>query len=1201
MPSHKPIEDFAFQSHPSQDFLRKALHEYAAGEACGKIYVDPAATGTGKSWALTHEPIAHIRAWGDKPLTLIYLAPERRHLNPILQDLKKSLDGCTVPVIVIRNQLEALDEIGLPPECPLRKDTFDPEAPKLIRSIERGIEFLSSPHIKGSDFRERLEKPIRQDRDALKQRCRKWIESQAGSPAPDIRPCLTCRCMYPGNEVFQKRSGPMVVLMTYQKLFWGLSAFEIDGARARFFTYSPFVSEPTLKESPFSSCFFVGEEFSHGHKRITDDIEKRALKINVFEAASFAVRGLADAFDKTSLVIESANKSLYLKYQTRLQAVRDYAVERHASFWLPGEVYPFANGRACVLFRPDENFGTRQALIAAISPAYSSLFSHTQMGARLDTTVTDTTDGYRIIVKPFQSSAEMRAAGCESVPVSAAQVIRRTLEPIADVYNVINTIDLAYKDPHHLQGRRPEWAGLFLKDITQGRPEIGEYISTLPGRRRSNSLEAQREDALSVLDQFYLRGYEFIEAGMFDGHQLEINVRLSKGSTEAMINALLEAGNSLYISSASATVRSAITNIDLDWLTLSRHHPKVVLPLAEGARVLEEKTGPKTKPEIIWGREDIENLLHISFGDSADEAGTNVSALNTFAQDLANSGNMAPRCSLLFFNSGSRAQQACNAFRNFLRRQFGEGSHRCEFIDAKNFHGGLWQDFHEDFERNLSSSEPPKIYLIFVAFGGMATGANLHQELKLPISDASNFYRYVGDRTVRRHAGSDRVGVDISDVVLAEQVTNIVSDSNYLRVGHHLAAKGELTWLQIGHKLFGRKGEGEPWWATSAAIKQTSQYVAAQLDIAMQSVGRMDRTLNSSYAPKIFLNSRFAGIFASVRQEIVGETILPPAMRLILESSRKQVRISEVCTKIDQFARSDFSSREFFAQLAQDVRKSEETRDLWIELRDFLSGNSVVTNKDYLAKNPTAIAINNKLAKYDALITDFYFRIPAAAIFTKLRDKWGLSFTCDSNEHRFYDPDFAPINAMKCWYRTTPTRPSGYVMMARPSVMYDVVWPADYERTCRVAVTAWARKEALADRETPLHLFERSDIFVPQCNVSIDAKAWSICTMEGSATLAKVDQLIADARMKLRLMQSEAVGTWSPSRYIYAFKNWWPALEEKYGRVAAFFDGDVVQNDFKEPWDVAFIHVHDYSVLTEVLDVLDTAPKKAPEEHGVAP
>lgn len=61
------------------------------------------------------------------------------------------------------------------------------------------------------------------------------------------------------------------------------------------------------------------------------------------------------------------------------------------------------------------------------------------------------------------------------------------------------------------------------------------------------------------------------------------------------------------------------------------------------------------------------------------------------------------------------------------------------------------------------------------------------------------------------------------------------------------------------------------------------------------------------------------------------------------------------------------------------------------------------------------------------------------------------------------------------------------------------------------------------------------------------------------------------------------------------------ALEEKYGRVAVFFDGDDVQNDFKEPWDVAFVHVHDYSVLTEILDVLDTAPRKASEEHGVAP
>ncbi len=1198
MPEQRPIEEFAFRSHPSQDFLRKALIDYAAGKAAGKIYVDPAATGTGKSWALSNEPVAHIAAWEGKPLTLVYLAPEWRHLNPIHEDLKKSLAGSSVPLIVFRSQLDSLAETGIPKGCPLRKAASDPETKKLVQDIERGIEFLYREDVRRSEYRERLEKPIRQDREALKARCRKWIDSQAGTPSPDVRHCQSCRCMYPGNEAFQKRTGPMVVLMTYQKLFWGLSAFEIDGSRARFFTYSPFVSEPTLKESPFPNCFFVGEEFSHGHKRITDDIENRALKVNVFEAASFAVRGLADAFDKTSLVIESANKPLYLKHRERLQAVRKYAVDRHASFWLPGEVHPYANGRACVLFRPDERFESRQSLVAAISPAFSSLFSHDQMGARLDTTVTDTTDGYRVIVKPFQSSSQMRAEKCESVPVSAAQAIRRTLEPIADVYNAINTIDLADKNDRNLHGRRPEWAGLFLKDVTQGRPEIAEYVSTLPGRRSSNSLDSQKDETLSVLDQFYLRGYEFLEAGMFDGHQLEINVRLSRGSTEAMVNSILEAGNAFYVSSASATVRSAITNIDLDWLTLSRGHPKEILPLDEGARVLEEKTGPKTQPKIIWGSDEVPNVLNLSFGDGGDDSGTNVAVLNAFARDLAETGNMAPRCSLLFFNSGRRAVQARDAFRNYLRKTFGEGSHRCEFVDAKSFHGGDWKDFHADFGRNLASSEKPKIYLVFVAFGGMATGANLHQELPLPLPENSNFFRYVGGSAVRRHSGSERVGVDVSDVVLAEQVTNVVSENNFLRIGHHLAAKGDFTWLQIGHKLFGRKDAAEPWWATSAAVKQTSQYVAAQLDIAMQSVGRMDRTLNSSYAPKVFLNSRFAGIFAAVTPEIVGETILPPAMRLVLESAKRQLRVSEVCVKTDFIARAECGTREFFSRLAQEVRDSAASRDLWIELREFLSTYVVVTNKDFLSANETAVKLNRKLSQYGVSVTDFYFGMQPKAVFSKLRDKWGLFFTVDGDDYRFYEPDFAPVDAQKCWYRTISPKTSGYVMMVRPAVMFDVVWPADYERTCRVAVTAWARKKALDDRETPLHLFERSDLFVPQCGAAVDAKAWSVCTMEGSSNLEKIEQLIADARMKLGFMKAEANGAWAPERYVYAFKNWWPALEEKYGRVAVFFDGDGVQNDFRGPWDVAFVHVQDYAVLTEILDQLDTVPAGAAAEVG---
>ncbi|MBC8641173.1 hypothetical protein IAG25_30595 [Caballeronia sp. EK] len=1175
------IVPFEFSSHASQELVRDALIGYAKGNAAGRIFIDHAPTGTGKSWAIVNEIVAQVRTWRTRK-TILCLAPEKRHLAALLVGLKAGLPD--TPVLTLRAKGDALVEHGIPPACPLREHGADK---KLVQAVEHAIELVrnnaAAPQIAS------YKAVLGHERENLWKGCRKWVEAQGRQETPNVTACRSCLSMFPGNRLFEPRDGPLVALATYEKLYFGLDAFEIEHGKTSITTYSAFVSKPSGLDRPFEDCTIICEEYSHGHQRVTQQIEENALIVSVFEAAESVVRSFRDVYQKVSMEIEDHDTALHAKIAKRLLDIGNEVSRRRGEFWLVREdVRPFRMGRACLLLKP-EDARDMQSFVASLSPAYSSLFPSDKLGVALDEIATEAfgEDCYRARVRRFPSSASLKECGYGSLPLAAQFARARTLEPIAWCAEQLTDI-LTRSLPRE---RKEQLINYFFQGVSQRDPSLIEYLRSLMWRRHAHvdSLGAAYRER-NLLDEFYLRGYELLEARLADdGFQVRVLARLSRSSPEAMLHHLATAGNVLYISSASVPIRSAINNSDFDWVR-RMGHPIQLLAQAAGERLMAEKALGKPTPQIIWGDPAVSSLINLTFTEKTDPNAM-LDTLNVFADTLAGDADAATasRYAILFFNSKQNCEQAKAAFEQLAVRD-GLDIH-CYVVAAETFASGDMTRISEEIARHLQAQESPRCYLIFATYAGLATGANLHVDLTHLASLSENLLAYVGGGPLRQHVGSDKASVDLSDIVLVEPLTNFVNANNFYRVGHQLAALGDTEWRRIGREIF-RKGPLAPWYLTSAAVRRTRHYAALQFNAAMQSIGRMDRTLNAAAVPRVFLNRHFAPIFAAVDADMIGETFLSPTIQSVIDSAQARLADADMLERVDCIEAVELSSSEFFTYLATLVRQDDMARRAWLHVRSYLARHQVISHKILDDADANREAIDATLAKYGVSLRDFYFDIPNSHFWANshLSDNNGtyqLGFEREEHRFLFWPKDEAPLTTALT-YRGPLHAPRGGALFVRPDLMHEVVVAVEYENDCRRLIEQFCKKKVLPEEDVLAYLFERGDLFIQQCDACVDAKAWSRATMESASNQASLEKLIEDARMKMRFMQAEAPpGAWVPKRYLYAFKHWWPALAEHQGRLAVFFQEDAPVPAANEGWDVGFVHVAEHWVIGTVLDGLD--------------
>lgn len=197
------------------------------------------------------------------------------------------------------------------------------------------------------------------------------------------------------------------------------------------------------------------------------------------------------------------------------------------------------------------------SFVASLSPAYSSLFPSDKLGVALDEIATEEfgDDCYRARVRRFPSGVSLKERGYGSLPLTAEFARARILEPIA--WCAEQLTDITARLPRE---SKEMLLNYFMREVSQREAVVVEYLRSLMWRnqRQTGSLGTARGRTRDLLDEFYLRGYEFLEARLSEGFEMRVMARVSRHSPESMLHHLATARNVIYISSASAPIRSAI-------------------------------------------------------------------------------------------------------------------------------------------------------------------------------------------------------------------------------------------------------------------------------------------------------------------------------------------------------------------------------------------------------------------------------------------------------------------------------------------------------------------------------------------------------------------------------------------------------------------------------------------------------------------
>lgn len=1219
------VRDFKFSALPSMELLNHAFETYEtaldeAGTSKGSsmLYLDQGATGTGKSHALAKGTAQYLkRAKGKK--NVICVVPEKRHGVAIKEDLAKEMDVKNIQIIP-RNS-EAMVEYGIPTGCPLRGNAalkMDARINKLESlKYDYSEEKKKGVHAQKTTTDSLLD-AIDSELRELRSGCLSWIKKSVEGQEAIQSKCTTCKgcmTMFPGAALFNN-SSPAVSIITYDKLYFGLPSFEIKKKRARFFTYSAFVTEAGGGKTPFKNCIFLMEEYSQGHMKIVSRIEENAIKISLAETAKTIVRNFDSAFSGVCSRILVENPEVLQRFKSSVEEVRKKIEARCKEYYLHSKEYkPFATGDAKFNLFPARGT-TLDRAIASMNPVFSSLFPKEQIGLRKEdiSSAGLDSDTAMFSVKKFKHQWEMRGEDFSPATTASLMMQEKIIEPVtwmaAEFMRVTQWLPESNMD----------FSYIFLDEVTGKNREMMEFLSSLMQIRNSTKrLPLDEVSGASVLDDFYICGYEYLEARQINGDNIvDIFVRVARPSPEAMIDCMLSGGsNVVYISSASCTINSAITNFDLEWLR-SRHGGNIrTLDEFEGQAILNEKTTEKVAPKVIWGGTSVNHpILNLNLDQERKSKSIPYmrAILEKFAASLLGDGNKAlrSRVAIIFANSKKDVDAIMAAFNELIQERL-EGkvydivaSHK---VYAESFAKGITEKIKADAAKQLLEHNGTQLTLIFTTYGSMTTGANFTLKFdEIPCREA-NFWAYVGNRPVRRHEGARGIDVDISDIVLVEKITNLVNEKNYIREGHHIAAMGTLDWGFLARNALAHNPKG-PAINMSTAISKTPYLAAGMFDLIMQAIGRMDRTLNSSAQPSVFISSQFAKTFRDADKKVIGNTILPPAIVEAIRTAHEQIEVSNTCDREDLDEDLGLSSSEIYSFLANGIRTKDDFRAIWELSRDaFISGANELENLvipsfekheilsdecgayKFLGKIKRLISALNKVG---LSLQHLMFEIPVEFV-----DLSGgvaqVAYEENGRQVRFYEPEKAPSQFVKNFPASysepgkIPKIKSFFII--KPAIFKEVIFPAKYEKEVKHITEKLCSRDVLDESAVGNHLIERSDLFIPECDACVDAKAWSIETMNSVADLKSMEALVKEARAKLRLMREEAPpGEWAPSRYIYGFRKWFNHLVNCGINSGAIYvkagtDAELTNED--GDWDVAFTNIHSHYILHRTLNAID--------------
>ena len=1243
---------FEYKNSPSKDHLIAMINAYTenSGE---KLFIDQGPTGLGKTHSIIEmlaQTLREERIPENKRIVVV--CPLKRHLYEIKKGIEQRVPGLaegTVAVIESREEAFAgLDE----KRCPLlngadrRYGELAAEFGKTRHDFLANVEILrSAGNLDDTKFREYVQSEAVRTRKSCFLMCPKYIH-KARSSSKDIDACRSCYARFPGNAALRVGSPARIILLTYDRLNFGLSAFIESGKTSgrdepvglRLLSCWSDVAlagidapDPDNRIIGLGDCAYIFEEAHQGFGRIQSNQLSNRKTVPAIQAIEELARPPVPAYKAISLLgYDSAFSEDNRKWLFTLAARHNQTAEN--LYVTPG-VTPFKRNNesgyktvAGMLILPRGEPEVLNRLRFSTTPIYGALFSGRTLWIECKTNPSKDNELERFEVWSNVSSENGSVSFFNFVRFAFSALSRDCARCYVAIERAAGTLSDERAKP------APEDFLRYLTPAADNRlSALGDFI-----RNRAYSLnerKANREPFFMIepdpLERLYEMGLELFEIVCHSPGRLEVNYTYCANSPEKMLENLLSSNARVYYSSASAPVRS-VFGVDLPWaISRAGSASRALLPRSidkcKFEAQLRQKAGvpgvdAKVLPEIVWGSdavtlpEDIRIEFQKKHQKKPDveknhqEYNREISAvLKTFIESLLTSVNRdepVPRVGIVFFNAREDVREA----RRILEAALGSSLYVQEVFaswfrepEAADDISEGEENSRKQFETRLSemlknplNPGSPSVFLLLTTYNSMSTGANITITLDGEIAPGAAFWRYVSKGQLRVFPDG-RLSCDISDIVLAERPTNVINEDNYLYKSFQILAKGEP--LLLSRNLRVSEAPDQMLNTIRGAIYQTAHFNAAVFEAVMQAVGRMDRTLNSAAHPRVFLAEGFAGLLAGTPKEVIGETVLTPAMNAVMRAAdvRRDANRQGKTFLLSISSLNGLSASEAFsmwATLFRDTAGADKYRQNWGKVREFLRTHQVIDSKNFPLLDSEACGLPLKFGETGSLtLEDCYIKVSEMFLEEQINEQTGLSkltlcYRSTGEELQVFPAMTwnAETRTMTYTWQRQKSRSGRELWLVKPELMRDVVLPAEAECDFRNKISKSC--EVMPPEAVTEALYERADLFIEALDLAVDVKSWSESTLESALANRTLDDLVEKARNKLAAMRTDAAGGWAPERFVYAFTTWPVQWRELLPKRAILFPSE-------DDWDVAFLCTADFANVRSFLTSLKRLKENA--------
>ncbi|NHZ97542.1 hypothetical protein [Massilia sp. CCM 8734] len=1052
---------------PTKLLLSELIRQHIAGKTV--IGLDTSPTGTGK----TTSGSEFFRDLNDflintdenHTLKIVIVASQHRYLgqywkNGYYKDAIRFLGSqeyarklleitqgkeMTVPVAVA-------DEIvkeGLTPwNCPLQEDS---------EWLEEFAALAPRPTVALPEFRSV---------------CRKHLLPRLQTTAPDVlfHPCNRS-CPIAGGDFFsgqeaasphqpamqeiQKPGAPRIALITAAKLRYRAASFTESNGE---------IVEQAIDFKEIERAIFVFEEANEVFETSMSYVDENSAAIEYLSCAS-----LISEFFRRRRKQNKTLKRFYDRSRTIYLTSRSNAICKKGT-WLPVNIYMAPSKTKRGQARPGHLMSVcRDRASIAIGDI-----------PKFDLTINGGNGGI-----PQSYRLEINDTAPSQLTVVIRSIFRKAIIPF--VRHFVRAEAMAGAPVNTRRVTQEVYETLQMHSAT-ARELIALATSSIDSERSGRNIRSPGNNTFAD-DHYYLHGVAFAEIRhrentKNDDHPSSLSLFVSHAPPEQTLFRLLQARNSILLSSASVKLRSPLTNLNLDWL-LSKHRgilgslpdgaDRVVLDLDQRGSPLNEKKDAIVN-ELFDVRRWEQNtpdirIFPVRDGDEREyEDGLNallakieelnaidvpvvcIVATNSYRNARKILRRLTDLCEdarigeLIGINT-DRVKQGLSVMERWVSND--APARAANGLVVASEHSMLFDSIEDGVARcmgRLLGCEQVRNGIVVGVYKKMMRGANFRVDTQNVVLSriGKNYLRH------QHEAGESHRYLDFNGVVFAEHPRSFVTSDNYRRVAIQAISIGDRTLQQeLTAKL--RAGSVIP---IQHAVKWSDFGAMAVVDLTNQGVGRFVRCRVPLPAHRfLILSDKHARLFMLGNGGSRPDEIMTTPDLRVLSVACKQYWIDRTisCDGEDGGV-AEWISRSYKGGVPLTPIELEAIRDV----RDFLSDPS-----------NHAIPASTFLSVISAAIRT---RIPGSGPAARVRA------ACEQALHSSYIRTSKEERTLACAKTNTyiirhagsgrisllsyPRYPSnmksikGELMLLKPRELFEIAYPAGDERAIEMALRA---------------------------------------------------------------------------------------------------------------------------------------------------